>query len=150
MLVGQIANLASRAVARVRRKQPIPVRIARAPGPRPAWPALVPDVEITPGPSTVSLSCNVADATPDNLLVCWDDECNSMCIRVARAASAHITHDWYVEVPLPLTVRGAESKCTLEGNTLRICAPLHDTEGGTGLFISTLFEPSYGPYALSP
>jgi len=59
-------------------------------------------------------------------------------------------HDWYVEVPLPLTVRGAESKCTLEGSTLRIRAPLHDTEAGTGLFISALFEPSFAPYAFSP
>lgn len=140
MLVGQLAGLASRALARTRRGQRIPVHVARAPGPRPHWPTVVPDIELEPGRSAVSVRCCVPGATPENVLVCWDEECHSICVRVARATCSGASHDFYVELPLPANVDGTRSRCTLEGTTLLIRAPCRDTPARTGLVITTLLE----------
>jgi len=148
MLVGELANLATRVLAGVRRGQRIPVVVDRAPGPRPGCPASAPDVEITPGAATVDVTCNVPGATPENVLVCWDDECSLLCIRVARRATRGTPHDWYVEVRLPPTVDGANSKCTLRGTRLRVSAPLEDTPASTALAIRTFFEQTAAAPAL--
>ncbi len=151
MLVGELANLASRVVARVRRGRRIAVVLSHAPGPRPTWPALEPEFEIATGPTKVTVSCSVPGATPENVRVYWDDEDNVMCIQVARASLAGPSHDWYIELPLPITVDGAKSKCTLEGTMLRIRAPFNETPTGTGLAIRALFEnPFVGPHTLVP
>lgn len=138
MLVSQIANIAARALAKARRPERVPVHFARAPGPRPNWPTLVPGIKLTPERSAVTVRCNVPGATLENVLVCWDEECHSICVRVARATIAGASHDWYVELPLPAHADGTKSKCTLEGADLQIRAPYIDTKAGTGLAITLL------------
>ena len=160
MRVSQIANLASRAFAKLWRAGDIPIRMGRSPGPRTAWPSRVPRVAITPSPTAVTVTCSVPGATAANVLVSYDDEENSFAVRVARAgvgrasadttaeaeadatADAEVTADadWYVELPMPLVVDGDRSVCTLEGETLLIRAPLDDLPGLTGLGLSTVFE----------
>ena len=152
MRVSQIANLASRAFAKLWGAGAIPIRMGRSPGPRAAWPSRVPRVAITPSPTAVTVTCSVPGATPANVLVSYDDEENSFAVRVARAgvgrawasttadADADADADWYVELPMPLVVDGDRSVCTLEGETLLIRAPLDDLPGLTGLGLSTVFE----------
>src|SRR3954464_10102257 len=133
MLVEQFSDLAGRVLAGIRGRTPIPVQKARVPGPRPAFPALTPEVDVKPNRSTVSVVTRVPGATPENVLVFWDEEISCLCVRVDRAGTAAATHDWYEEIPLPVTVDGAKSVCTLDNDMLRVRAPLEDTPASTGL-----------------
>lgn len=136
-----LADVASRVIDRVRRRQNLPVCQTRVPGARLNWPSLVPGIEITPGSTSVTVTCDVPGATGANTLVCWDDEAHCLAVRVARAAQGGASHDWYVELRLPATVDGEKSRSTLEPEGL-LCfkAPLHDTPTSTALPLSVLVE----------
>jgi hypothetical protein len=148
LLLSQLSDLASWAVARVRSAR-IPVTSTRAPGPRPTWPWLLPAVEMSTGSSTITLKCDVPGATRDNTLVVWDEDASSISIRVARAAVGGELHDWYVEHPLPANADGMKSECTLEAERLQIHVPLSDTPAGTGLLLRVLFQDDPGAGALA-
>jgi len=149
MLRERLSQLASRALAKVWRAQRIPVVLDRSPGPRREWPSLAPDFEVAQGPSEVRVSCDVPGATRDNVLVCWDESLSILCIRVARATVGGVPHDWYLELPLSPTVDGAESKCTLLGENVRLHLPLSDTPASTGLALLTVPE-HHRPFAGVP
>jgi HSP20 family molecular chaperone IbpA len=123
------------------------IRAMRSPGPRPGVPFSRPAVEVTDQPRKLTVRFQVPGATSRNTLVCWDEDAQTLAVRVGPTASATGSpeHDWYAEVVLPADVDPLQGTCTLEEGTLRVEAPHNDTPAATVLPLPVPWQPLSTP-----
>jgi HSP20 family molecular chaperone IbpA len=131
------------------------IRAMRSPGPRPGVPFSRPAVAVTDRPRRLIVQFEVPGATSRNTLLCWDEDAQTLAVRVDLAPSSEDLpnapsggageRDWYAEVVLPGDVNPLQGSCTLEEGTLRVEAPHNDTPAATVLPLPVTWKPISTP-----